>query len=44
MIPQRIYYVWFGKNKKPDNIRNNIASWKKENPDFQIIEINDEIR
>lgn len=41
MIPQRIYYVWFGKNKKPDNIRNNIQSWKKENPDFQIIEINE---
>lgn len=41
MIPKKIYYAWFGKNELPKNIKENIATWKKMNPEYEIIEINE---
>lgn len=42
MIPKRIYYVWFGGKPLPAKVKMNIASWKRWNPDYDIIEINEE--
>lgn len=41
MIPKRIYYIWFGGAPLPQNVRKNIQTWEKTNPDFQIIQINE---
>ncbi|MBB1080293.1 glycosyl transferase [Limosilactobacillus sp. STM2_1] len=41
MIPHVIYYCWFGEAPKPDNVKKNIESWKKLNPNYRIIEINE---
>ncbi|MBJ7620276.1 glycosyl transferase [Weissella confusa] len=41
MIPKIIYYAWFGKQELPVEVKNNIANWKKINPDFEIVEINE---
>ena len=41
MIPKRIIYCWFGKNKKPDLVEKCIASWKKYMPDWEYLEINE---
>lgn len=41
MIPKTIHYFWFGPKKKNRVIRKCIASWKKLNPDFEIIEWNE---
>lgn len=42
MIPKKIYYIWFGKKPKPENVIKNIRSWKKFNPNFEIVEINED--
>ena len=42
MIPKKIYYVWFGKKPLTEKIKQNIRTWKKFNPDFEIIQINEE--
>ena len=42
MIPKKIYYVWFGRNELPEDIKKNIESWKKYNPSFEIIQINED--
>lgn len=42
MIPKRIYYIWFGRQSLPEKVKNNIKSWKKFNPDFEIIQINED--
>lgn len=41
MIPKRIYYVWFGKKELPKQVKKNIESWKKFNPTFDIIQIDE---
>lgn len=38
MIPKKIHYFWFGKGKKSDLALHCIESWKKNQPDFEIIE------
>jgi mannosyltransferase OCH1-like enzyme len=40
MIPKKIHYVWLG-GEKPPFIENCIASWRKNCPDYEIIEWND---
>lgn len=41
MIPKIIHYCWFGKNQKSDFILKCIDSWRKNLPDYQIIEWNE---
>lgn len=41
MIPKIIHYCWFGNNPLHDNIRKNIDTWKKHNPDYEICEWNE---
>ena len=41
MIEKKIYYVWIGNAKKPDIFYKCFESWKKNMPDFEIIEINE---
>ena len=38
MIPKKIHYFWFGKGKKSELTEFCINSWKKTNPDFEIVE------
>ena len=40
-IPKIIHYMWLGERPKNEEIMQNIESWKKYNPDFEIIEWND---
>ena len=42
MIPKKIHYCWFGKNKKPASVNKCLASWKKYCPDYEIIEWNED--
>lgn len=42
IIPKKIHYCWFGRNKKSKLIRKCIASWKKQCPDYEIIEWNED--
>lgn len=37
MIPKIIHYCWFGNGEMPDKDKKNIESWRKLNPDYQII-------
>ena len=41
MIPKKIHYFWFGKGKKPELTSFCIESWRKNQPDFEIIEWNE---
>lgn len=41
MIPKTIFYVWFGEKKIPEKYVKYIDEWRKLNPDFQIIQINE---
>lgn len=41
MIPKKIYYTWFGGNELTEEIKRNIETWKKMNPDYDIIQINE---
>lgn len=41
MIPKKIHYVWVGGKKKPKDIQRCINSWKKNLPDYEIIEWNE---
>lgn len=38
MIPKKIHYFWFGKGKKSELTEFCLTSWKKIQPDFEIIE------
>lgn len=40
-IPKVIHYCWFGGNPLPKAAIKCINSWKKKNPDYQIIEWNE---
>ena len=42
MIPKKIHYCWFGKNKKNEIIEKCIQSWKIHCPDWEIIEWNED--
>lgn len=42
MIPKKIHYFWFGKGEKNALTLHCIASWKKHQPDFEIIEWTEE--
>lgn len=42
MIPKIIHYCWFGGKEKPNNIKQYIAGWKKQLPDYEFIEWNEE--
>lgn len=42
MIPKRIFYVWLGGKELPKNVQQNIESWRNSNPDYKIIEINEQ--
>ncbi len=41
MIPKILVYGWFGNNPKPKKIQRCIDSWKKNAPEYQIIELNE---
>ena len=41
MIPKVIHYCWFGDNDLPDSARKYIESWKKNCPDYTIVEWNE---
>ncbi|WP_223875914.1 glycosyltransferase family 32 protein [Paucilactobacillus kaifaensis] len=41
MIPTNLIYTWFGRKKKPESFYKYLESWKKMNPGFNIIEINE---
>ena len=41
MIPKQIHYCWFGKKTKPKLVLDCISSWKKELPEYEIIEWNE---
>ena len=36
-IPKVLHYIWFGNNELPLEFRNNLITWKKFNPDYEII-------
>lgn len=42
MIPKTIHYIWMGRNPKTERAKVCIESWKKYEPDFEIIEWNEE--
>lgn len=42
MIPKIIHYVWVGHNPKSKIIKECIATWKKNLPDYQFIEWNED--
>ena len=39
-IPKKIFYVWDGD--KPNFVQSCIVSWKINNPDYEIIELNND--
>lgn len=41
MIPKKIHYCWFGGGEKPKLAKKCIASWKKNCPDYEILEWNE---
>jgi len=41
MIPKRIIYCWFGGKEKPENVKNCMATWKEQMPDWEYLEINE---
>lgn len=41
MIPKKIHYCWFGGKELPREAKECIASWKKNMPEYEIIEWNE---
>lgn len=41
-IPKKIHYCWFGRNPLPESAQKCIASWRKYQPDYEIIEWNED--
>lgn len=41
MIPKRIFYIWFGGAPLPQQVVENLKTWRQLNPDYEIIEINE---
>lgn len=42
MIPKKIHYCWFGRGEKPEQALMCIASWKKNLPDYELKEWNED--
>lgn len=42
MIPKKIHYFWFGKGKKSAFTEFCIESWKRVNPNFEVVEWTEE--
>ncbi len=42
MIPKVIHYCWFGRKEKPQSVIDCIDSWKKNNPNYEIKEWNEQ--
>ncbi len=42
MIPKVIHYCWFGRGEKSELIRRCMESWKRQLPDYQIVEWNED--
>ena len=40
-IPKRIFYVWGAEEKKTRDVNLCLLSWRREMPDYEIIEINE---
>ena len=40
-IPKIIHYCWMGGNKKPDDVKEYMKSWKKYLPEYEIVEWNE---
>ena len=41
-IPKVINYCWFGRGELPDDTKRYIETWKKNCPDYKIIEWNED--
>lgn len=41
IIPKKIHYIWVGGKELPEEFKKNIQTWKKYNPDYEIIEWNE---
>lgn len=41
-IPKKIHYIWLGRGEKPELAKKCIESWKKNLPDYEIIEWNED--
>ncbi|SKB66217.1 Glycosyltransferase sugar-binding region containing DXD motif-containing protein [Lachnospiraceae bacterium] len=41
-IPKKIHYIWLGNKEIPREFRENIKSWKMHNPDYEIVEWNED--
>lgn len=41
-IPKKIHYVWAGGNPLPDNYKSYVETWRKQCPDYEIIEWNEQ--
>lgn len=41
LIPKTIHYCWFGRGKMPEHFQDNIATWRKYCPDYEIMEWNE---
>ena len=41
MIPKIIHYCWFGGKPKPQSVLKYIDTWKKQCPDYKIMEWNE---
>ncbi|MEI4801759.1 glycosyltransferase family 32 protein [Bacillus sp. NPDC077411] len=41
-IPRTIHYCWFGGKDKPDIVKKCIESWKKNLPEYEILEWNED--
>lgn len=42
MIPKVIHYCWFGRKNIPKSVMRNIETWKKNCPDYQIVQWNED--
>ena len=42
MIPKKIHYIWFGRGEMNDRAKLCLESWKKNLPDYEIIEWNED--
>lgn len=41
-IPKKIHYIWISENPLPNEFKKNIETWRKYNPDYEIICWNEE--
>ena len=41
-IPKKIHYCWFGRGQMPELAIKCLASWKKNLPDYEVIEWNED--